>query len=176
MISRNLAPGRFRKFAAEYWPCVDGKNWRRAREEADDLAVRGGHRGANGIRGHGGTIRVDSEPGSGTSFKILFPASGTLADAPRRREATDAAWRGKGTILVADDEEMVRTLATNVLEKAGFERDVARQELLKVLNGVDSQLLRAVGIQLPESWPADDAPASESTLATQEAKAARAAI
>lgn len=38
MLGRNLAPGRNRQFAAEHWPRIAPVAWKRAREEADDLA------------------------------------------------------------------------------------------------------------------------------------------
>lgn len=39
LLARNFAPGRRRTFAAESWPAIDPGHWRRAREEADDLAA-----------------------------------------------------------------------------------------------------------------------------------------
>ena len=72
------------------------------------------------VRGHHGAIKVYSEPGRGTSFKVLFPAVSEAAEStPGAPEDADA-WRGSGTVLVVDDEETVRTLASRMLERMGF--------------------------------------------------------
>jgi len=72
------------------------------------------------VRGHRGAIKVYSEPGRGTTFKVLLPAA---RDAPEEApETADPAhdWRGEGTVLVVDDEETVRVLAARMLERMGF--------------------------------------------------------
>ncbi|MEX2263142.1 MAG: PAS domain S-box protein [Bryobacteraceae bacterium] len=67
------------------------------------------------VRGHKGAIRVSSSPGSGSTFRVLFPASGHSAavEAPAAVESLF----GHGTILVVDDEEVIRRTARNALEK-----------------------------------------------------------
>ena len=73
-------------------------------------------------RGHSGTVRVETEPGRGTSVTILFPAVRPVEDACRGEAAPEAGpWRGGGVVLVIDDEEGVRAVARAVLEKSGFE-------------------------------------------------------
>src|SRR5207247_1686801 len=73
------------------------------------------------VRGHRGAIKVYSEVGRGTSFKILFPAS-AKAEAPAAPRAEPVAdWHGAGVVLVADDDEAVRVVATSMLEKLGFD-------------------------------------------------------
>ena len=72
------------------------------------------------VRGHKGTIKIYSEAGQGTTFKVLLPASG---DAPKAAAATPKPrnhWRGTGTILVVDDEENVRRVAVKMVEQLGF--------------------------------------------------------
>ena len=73
------------------------------------------------VRGHGGAIKIYSEPGRGTTFKVLFPASDQPA-MPLHEEAADAgSWRGEGLILVVDDDETVRAVCKLMLERLGFE-------------------------------------------------------
>ena len=68
----------------------------------------------------GGTISVESEPGIGTTFRILIPSF----VAPAERERTDAEVvagpRGAETILLAEDETSVRRLAKLSLEMHGY--------------------------------------------------------
>jgi CheY-like chemotaxis protein len=66
------------------------------------------------VRGHSGGVRVESRPGRGTTFTILFPAY-----APRAAEGSAEAQR-LTTVLVVDDEDIVRRTARSVLEQSGF--------------------------------------------------------
>jgi len=73
------------------------------------------------VRSHQGTIRLYSELGHGSTFKVLFPASSKpeqpLAAPP---EIEKEVLPGQGTVLVVDDEEYVRLLAKTILEGSGF--------------------------------------------------------
>jgi two-component system cell cycle sensor histidine kinase/response regulator CckA len=85
------------------------------------------------VRGHGGAIRVQSESGRGTSVKLLFPASRRVAS----QRAGEGVWRGTGTVLVADDEELVRAMAARMLTRLGFTPVLVRDgaEALEALLG-----------------------------------------
>ena len=72
------------------------------------------------VRGHKGAIRVVSAPGRGTTFTILFPASPRSAREAGTPAGSAETLRGGGTILVVDDEEMVRGLVKAMLEVLGF--------------------------------------------------------
>ncbi len=73
------------------------------------------------VRGHRGTMRVASEPGRGTTFRTLLPASAQTRVTVAPAEPQPVQLEGRETILVVDDEEAVRTLATRVLEDSGFD-------------------------------------------------------
>jgi CheY-like chemotaxis protein len=73
------------------------------------------------VRGHRGALRLFSEPGRGTTFTILFPATaGDPALPVRKTGAATAGWRGEGTVLLVDDEESVRALGARMLSSLGF--------------------------------------------------------
>ena len=78
------------------------------------------------VRGHRGAIRVYSEPGRGTTFKVLFPAS--EKESPELRESAELVLvpGAKRLALLVDDEETVRAVAKRMLEKLGFEVLLAR--------------------------------------------------
>ncbi len=72
------------------------------------------------VRGHGGSLKLYSEEGRGTTFKILFPALERRIE-PHDKETTVAlSWASSGTILLVDDEDTVRTVGKTMLEKLGF--------------------------------------------------------
>jgi signal transduction histidine kinase len=71
------------------------------------------------VRAHGGTLRVDSSPDKGTTFRILLPIS---LEAPEEPDsAASETIRGSGTILVVDDEPAVRSVLEKMLREFGFQ-------------------------------------------------------
>ncbi len=73
------------------------------------------------VRSHRGAIRLYSEIGQGTSFKVLFPAvTGEASGKRHASESTEDSWRGHGTVLVVDDEKDVRAISCNMLQSLGL--------------------------------------------------------
>jgi two-component system, cell cycle sensor histidine kinase and response regulator CckA len=70
------------------------------------------------VQQSGGQIRVRSEPGNGTTFSIYLPQVDEVADAPATRPK--AALDGSETIMLVEDEEQVRAVARNVLQRHGY--------------------------------------------------------
>jgi CheY-like chemotaxis protein len=72
------------------------------------------------VRAHRGAVRVESEPGRGTWFRLLLPCSTASAADTEKTIADIREWRSSGTVLVADDEEPVRELLRHALSKCGL--------------------------------------------------------
>ncbi len=71
------------------------------------------------VRGHHGTLKLYSEPGRGTTFKMLLPISAREVE-DRAATGGDTGWQGEGTILIVDDEETIREAAAMMVEELGF--------------------------------------------------------
>ncbi len=73
------------------------------------------------IRGHKGGLKIYSELGHGTTFKIMLPCANISSeDLDSARPPGATSWRGQGTVLVVDDEETIRTVSARILESLGF--------------------------------------------------------
>ena len=72
------------------------------------------------IRGHRGAIRVQSKPGEGTTFRVLFPATRRAVKRNSNEVPVEPKAAGPGVVLVVDDEEAVRDVASISLENAGY--------------------------------------------------------
>ena len=88
------------------------------------------------VGSHHGLIQVVSEPDRGTSIQVNFPAFGEFR-LPRSAATSEEATRQvvrNGTVLVVDDEETVREVASRILTRFGFETVTAQNgaEALKL--------------------------------------------
>ena len=72
------------------------------------------------VRSHHGLIRIRTEPGEGTAFRVLLPAVAGIASKTPKPSGERTEWRGTGTILIVEDEIGVREVAERMLEDFGF--------------------------------------------------------
>jgi two-component system cell cycle sensor histidine kinase/response regulator CckA len=79
------------------------------------------------VKQAGGYIWLESAPGQGTTFNIILPQQeGSAASGSKSELAPAAQPTGTETILLVEDEEMVRGLLRKTLEKCGYKIFEAR--------------------------------------------------
>jgi PAS domain S-box-containing protein len=74
------------------------------------------------VKAHNGALQLFSQPGQGTTFNVFLPIQMTvLTEVPSSQQtAPPVPWQGSGTILLAEDEELIRCVAVEMLEELGF--------------------------------------------------------
>jgi CheY-like chemotaxis protein len=100
-----------------------------------------------------GFVWVYSEPGLGTTFKIYLPRVGAAHTPPLPADRTPATRGGAETILIVEDEDLVRALASRSLRERGYRVIEARQgaEALHQLESEPGQVdLVITDVVMPE--------------------------
>jgi PAS domain S-box-containing protein len=82
------------------------------------------------IKQHDGFINVYSEPGMGTTFRIYLPLIETAAKGECQKQSAEPLG-GTETILLAEDDQDVRSLATTVLRNSGY-------QVVEAVDGLDA--------------------------------------
>jgi signal transduction histidine kinase/CheY-like chemotaxis protein len=72
------------------------------------------------IKGHHGALQLESRLGHGSTFKIYLPVQSSTETEEANQKTASAAWHGSGTILLAEDEEQVKSVAIILLQELGF--------------------------------------------------------
>jgi two-component system cell cycle sensor histidine kinase/response regulator CckA len=107
------------------------------------------------VKQSGGYIFADSKPGQGATFTIYFPvhaAAGAevMPQRPAARAKPTDTW-GTGTILLVEDEDMVRTIAERALARQGYTVLAAEngEAALEKIDGVDRPELVISDVMMP---------------------------
>jgi PAS domain S-box-containing protein len=83
------------------------------------------------IKAHGGAVAVDSKKEAGSSFKVYLPVvAESIAQKPDEMILASDMKTG-GTVLLVEDEEMIRNMTTSMLTRMGF-------KVLEAIDGVDA--------------------------------------
>lgn len=71
------------------------------------------------VRGHSGALRIESEPGHGSTFSLFLPASADVVSTPPKGNSA-TPWKHVGRVLVIDDEPPVRDIAAQLIRSFGL--------------------------------------------------------
>jgi two-component system cell cycle sensor histidine kinase/response regulator CckA len=113
------------------------------------------------VQHHNGFIQATSELGRGTAFTVYLPSEGPIALKAGRSKDSIAPARSEGeTVLIVEDEEIVRKSITRFVERAGYRTLTATngREALDVLsehlNDIDIVVMDVVMPELggPQAW------------------------
>jgi two-component system, cell cycle sensor histidine kinase and response regulator CckA len=105
------------------------------------------------VRGHQGTIRVESAPGRGTMVRVLLPVARSAEVDPATTGAEPDSVTLGATVLLVDDEELVRRTTGRMLASSGCRVEIAEngRRALEVLGARDGQVdLVLLDLTMPE--------------------------
>ena len=100
-----------------------------------------------------GLVRVRSQPGHGTTFDIFLPVVENALEVNKEQEEIQTARRGTETLLLAEDEEIVLTLASRILEGNGYTVLTAKdgEEAIRVFEAnADTISLAVLDVVMPK--------------------------
>jgi two-component system, cell cycle sensor histidine kinase and response regulator CckA len=106
------------------------------------------------VKQHDGWLEVTSKPGEGTVFRVFFPAgNGMLPVFDKEVVARTGVSGGSETILIVEDEPVLRDMARSILENAGYQilEASSGKEALSVWNNRTSRVdLLLTDMVMPE--------------------------
>jgi PAS domain S-box-containing protein len=100
----------------------------------------------NIIKQHKGFIDVYSEPGVGTTFNIFLPVLENVDELSDMNDRDAEIPKGKGLILIVDDEEIMRLTAQRILEACGYDTILATdgEEAVKIFREAFDEITAVV--------------------------------
>jgi PAS domain S-box-containing protein len=103
------------------------------------------------VKQHGGFLHLYSEPGKGTTFKLYFPVVEARPDAVPARSREEIARGGAETILLAEDEETIRSFIERTLKELGYHVLVARngEEAIGIFRENKEIVLAVLDVVMP---------------------------
>jgi PAS domain S-box-containing protein len=114
------------------------------------------------VRAHQGAIFVDSTMGKGTTIRVLFPAEPSPPAAAERSttsgilpDASLAKRTPEGTVLVVDDEDMVRNVCVQILRRLGW-KVIAAANGLEAIKLYQENVTGITCVVLDQSMPQMD--------------------
>ena len=78
------------------------------------------------VKQNRGYVWVYSEPGKGTTFKVYFPRAEADIQSVKEDKSSEGSIKGTETILVVEDDDMLREMTVETLRKYGYEVVEAR--------------------------------------------------
>jgi two-component system, cell cycle sensor histidine kinase and response regulator CckA len=105
------------------------------------------------VQQSGGSIWVYSEPNRGTSFKVYLPELPSHAEIREAHAKEDELLAGSETVLLVEDDEVVRRLTQKILEQAGYKVLAATggEEAMRLCSNKHSIDLLLTDVVMPES-------------------------
>jgi PAS domain S-box-containing protein len=94
------------------------------------------------IKSHDGILYLNSTPGVGTTFKVYFPIPDVADSAETSPSVSESFDRESGTILLVEDEQVLRSMGIDLLETLGFSAINAQDghEALKIYRERGSEI------------------------------------